>query len=165
MIFQIMNTLFWILVIIVIIAIGTGFLFWAISKGIFRSSSTKKESDSIDSVKNFLAFDFGNDYEVVEHISTNFHPDQPTKISVKLDAKAIGNTKSFLLGLSLVKKESISDDNKIKYIETWRNDKDVFQKTHTASHLNSDGTGYTFFKAELKIDLESMIITYVETGY
>ncbi len=119
---------------------------------------------SVKKLKVSLGFDFGNSYEVMEHVSRNNHPDRPLKLTVVLSEESIVPLKEHLSKVDMEEKVNYSEDRKIKYVTSFRKGDSGFVKKYQAMHADSAEVEYVFFVSSLSIDFIKRTLAYSETG-
>lgn len=160
-----MSNWIWIsLIILGIIMLIVAFLIYAFIYGLSNFFAPNSEIDSVNSLKRFLDFDFGEDFSVLNHTSRNNHPDRPLELVLSLSAESMAQLKNFLERTPLENQEYLNDDKEIRYRKTWSADKTTYWKGHSASHINSDGSEYEFFIARLVINTQTKTLSYSQTG-
>jgi hypothetical protein len=157
-----MVTLLWIMVaVIVILLLG----YFGLVYGLSSFMKPNNENDSINTIKQFLRFDFKDEYTIIEHISRNNHPDRPLNVSIQLSDDSFKNVLDFVANIENSLKETLSEDRRIKYVEYLTKQSDCFIKNHKASHINSDISETLFFSSNLIIDYNNRTLTYNETAF
>lgn len=160
-----MVILLWIVVIIIIgLSAIVWLFFWALS-GMESFNLPTKEIDSINHIKNFFGFDFGEDYEIVYYDSRNYHPDQPLEVILLFTETTLIKVQAFITEIDTNIKETLSEDKETKYVETFFKESNSFSKYYSASHINSGPSGYEFFNANLTINYREKTLSYNETGF
>jgi hypothetical protein len=119
---------------------------------------------SVKKLKDFLGFDFGDSYEVIEHLSRNNHSDRPLKVTVVLSEESIVPLKEHLYKVDMEEKVNYSKDSKIKYVTSFRMGDSGFVKRYQAMHVGSAEGEYVFFVSRLSIDFLKRTLAYSETG-
>lgn len=119
---------------------------------------------SVKKLKEILGFDFGDSYEVIEHLSRNNHPDRPLKVTVLLSEESIVPLKEYLSKVDKEEKVNYSKDRKIKYVISFRKGERGFEKKYQAMHADSAEVEYVFFVSSLTIDFLKRTLAYSETG-
>jgi hypothetical protein len=127
----------------------------------FKSSIQPNTSfESVESLKSFLGMNFGDDFEVVEHTSRNYHPDRPLKVTISVRDDVFSVIRNYVNGVKFEPHETTSSDGQIKYDTHWNSIKKGFIKKHSASYIDSK---LPFFIESLTIDLERRMLSYSET--
>lgn len=157
-----MVTLLWIILIVIVILLLAYFGFVYDLSNFMKPNN---EEDSINTIKQFLRFDFKDEYTIVEHISRNNHPDRPLNISIQLSEDSFKNVLDFVANIENVLKETLSEDRRIKYVEYLTKQSDCFIKNYKASHINSDISETLFFSSNLIIDYNQRTLKYDETAF
>jgi len=156
-----MQALLWLIIIIFL------FVFFYFSFVTPSQSQFAKPNDthlSVMKLKEFLGFDFGDSYEVMEHLSRNNHPDRPLKVTVVLSEESIVPLKEYLSKVDKEEKVNYSKDRKIKYVTSFRKGERGFVKKYQAMHADSAEVEYVFFVSSLTIDFLKRTLAYLETG-
>ena len=128
------------------------------------TGSPNKEIESINTIKRFLGMDFRDGYTIIEHISRNNHPDRPLNVTIQLSEESFNKVMEFIAKIESNTKETLSDDEKIKYVERTIKQTDCLIKKHEASHIYSSASEYLFFIASLTIEFDKKTLTYKETS-
>lgn len=160
-----MVILLWIVVIIIIGLSAIVWLFFRALSGMESFNLPTKEIDSINHIKNFFGFDFGEDYEIVYYDSRNYHPDQPLEVILLFSETTLIKVQAFITEIDTNIKETLSEDKETKYVEKFFKKSNSFSKYYSASHINSGPSGYEFFAANLTIDYREKTLSYKETGF
>ena len=156
-----MEALLW-LIIIIIVFFYFYFRFMASSKSEFTKPNDTHVS--VKKLKDFLGFDFGESYQVMDHVSRNNHPDLPLKVTVVLSEESIVPLKEHLSKVDMDEKVNYSEDRKIKYVTSFRKGERGFVKKYQAMHADSAEVEYVFFVSSLTIDFIKRTLAYSETG-
>lgn len=119
---------------------------------------------SVKKIKDFLGYDFGDSYEVMEHVSRNNHPDRPLKVRVLLSEESIVLLKEHLSNVDLEAIVKYSEDKKNKYVTSFRRTDMGFVKKYEALHVDSAEAENVFFVSSLSVDFVQRILIYSETG-
>lgn len=156
-----MEVLLWLIIII--------FIFFYFYFRLMASSQSQfaKPNDthvSVKKLKDFLGFDFGESYQVMDHVSRNNHPDRPLKVTVILSEESIVSLKEHLSKVDMEEKVNYSEDRKIKYVTSLRMGDSGFVKRYQAMHVDSVEAEYVFFVSRLSIDFLKRALAYSETG-
>ena len=156
-----MGTLFWIIVISILVIVLIFFgMFYVLS----ITGSPNKEIESINTIKKFLGMDFRDGFTIIEHISRNNHPDRPLNVTLQLSEESFNEVLEFIAKIESNTKETLSNDEKIKYVEHTIKQTECLIKEYKASHIYSSVSEYTFFIASLIIDYDKKTLTYKETS-
>jgi len=156
-----MEALLWLIIIIIV------FFYFYFRLMASSQSQFAKPNDthvSVKKLKDFLGFDFGDSYEVMEHVSRNNHPDRPLKVTVVLSEESIVPLKEYLSKVDMEEKVNYSEDRKIKYVTSFRKGDSGFVKKYQAMHVDSGEVDYVFFVSSLTIDFIKRTLAYSETG-
>ena len=121
-------------------------------------------AESVDEISYFLGMKLGDDYEVIEHHSQNNHGDRPLKIKITLSEIEFEKVMLFLNEIKFGVVKTYSKNKETLYSETWSKDDTHYYKSASNSYVDNIEVKYTFFVAELSIDLVSRIISYKEYG-
>jgi len=157
-----MVTLLWIiLIVIVILLLG----YFGLVYGLSSFMKPNNEKDSINTMKQFLRFDFKDEYTIIEHISRNNHPDRPLNVSIQLSEDSFKDVLDFVANIENSLKETFSEDRRIKYVEYLSKQSDCFIKNYKAIHINSEKSETPFFSSNLIIDYNQRALTYNETAF
>jgi hypothetical protein len=119
---------------------------------------------SVKKLKDFLGFDFGESYQVMDHVSRNNHPDRPLKVTVVLSEESIVPLKEHLSKVDMEEKVNYSKNRKIKYVTSFRMGDNGYVKRYQAMHAESAEVEYVFFVSSLTIDFIKRTLAYSETG-
>jgi hypothetical protein len=157
-----MVTLLWIMVVVIVILVLG---YFGLVYGLSSFMKPNNENDSINTIKQFLRFDFKDEYTIVKHISRNNHPDRPLNVSIQLSEDSFIGVLDFVANIENGLKETLSEDRRIKYVEYLTKQSDCFIKNYKASHINSDISETLFFSSNLIIDYHQRTLTYNETAF
>jgi hypothetical protein len=150
-----------IFIIIFIIILFIWFMFWAFRKGLTDFTKPNKPSESIDKVKNFLGYDFGDEYSLIDHVSRNYHPDRPLTVTLKLSNEAFHKMLSYISNLDTTERLQNDEKNEVEYREVWIKEENGYRKEYSASREQGK---YVFFIAKLTVSIENLTINYHETS-
>lgn len=114
---------------------------------------------SIHNIKKYIGFDFGNDYEITEHISRNAHPDRPLTVTFILPDTTLREMISYISKLDPTEKIIHKED--VVYREKWTKIGNDWCKDYSATHEDEN---LPFFFARLYIDTEKCTLHYQESG-
>lgn len=156
-----MEALLWLIIIIIVFFY---FYFRFMASSISEFAEPNDTHASVKKLKDFLGFDFGDSYEVIEHLSRNNHPDRPLKVTVILSEESIVPLKVNLSKIHMEEKVNYSEDRKIKYVTSFRMGDSGFVKRYQAMHVGSAEAEYVFFVSRLSIDFLKRTLAYSETG-
>jgi len=157
-----MVTLLWIMVVVIVILLLG---YFCLVYGLSSFMKPNDENDSINTIKQFLRFDFKDDYTIIEHISRNNHPDRPLNVSIQLSEDSFKDVLDFVANIENGLKETFNEDRRIKYVEYLTKQSDCFIKNYKAFHINSDKSEIPFFSSNLIIDYSQRTLTYNGIAY
>jgi len=160
-----MNILFWIIVIVVSLIIFFVLLVFGFAYAMANFMKPNSEKESIVQIKNFLGYDFAEDFQIIEHESRNNHPDRPLRVVLKLNENGINNLKAFTSEIESYSKETRNDNQSYKYNEDVKSSASFYNKCHEAFEIIHSGEESLFFRASLIVDYESGTLSYSETGF
>lgn len=148
--------------VIVIILVVIAFLLLIFFGIVWSVAYTNSPESNVKSLKSFLGFDFKSQYNVISYISNGFHPDSPVKIAISLSDTDFGEVKCFIDTVELSAAEKISNDGKVRYIDAWRREGNIYVKIHSATDVVHNRL---FFVASLEINCDNNTLKYEETGF
>ena len=152
-----MNT---VLIVLLIVIFGGGFLFLFFRSVSVKDSSTNKIKQIID----FLGFDFKDNYTIIEFKNNGAPILGDVVMSISIPDESFEEIEMFLRSINLGKEEiKFSEDKETKYIEVWHKNKDTDIFTKTYSVFNKEGCN--FFIATLDVDCDKKIISFLECTY
>ncbi len=159
-----MVNIFWIvLIVLLFIVLIIALLLYGFAWMISNFMAPNTESDSINQLKSFLGYDFGEGYEIIEHNSQNNHPDRPLKLKVILSDTSFELVMKHLSQIESKTLETFSQDQTVRYVEELYSSESSLNKSHLAYHIHTDGKDYIFFSASFSFNCPNKTIEYFET--
>ncbi len=171
-------SIFWWILIVIGIIIGIFLLVIIITiLSLFLSSSSSNPDDCINDnikfVKNFMGYDFGDKYSILEHYLHRSHPDQPMKLTLEFLKEDFQGILSYINGLEMKETRYYNRKKDVIYIDEWKKDfnfpddddspvEHTVIKSHHAYHHSKEGD-FIFFMASLTININKHSIRYVES--
>lgn len=123
-----------------------------------------KPSTPADQIKEFganmLNYEFGDGYEVIDHMSRNGHPDRPQSLMIKICDEEFNRLKSHIETLHEGEEREEKGDE--VYVRTISKRETGCSITHSSIHKSCN---YTFFEASVEIDYRSQTVSYSSTFY
>lgn len=156
---------FWIGLVIFVFVIAILFIGLMILTFIGMSSFMKPNEtvDSVDRVKKFMEIDFGDDFEVLEHVSRNNHPDRPMHISIKLSKNSSRLVEDFLNQKILDSSVSSGEKMESKSGDYWTKDLNGYKKRYSAFHPDAKFDDLPYYVATAEYLFNEGLIKYRES--